>query len=31
VEDAFDHVVANEDVNRAVHALLTTMERELAS
>ncbi|MBJ7249665.1 MAG: hypothetical protein JHC83_10650, partial [Thermoleophilia bacterium] len=26
---AFDHVVVNEDVNRAVHALLTTMEREL--
>ena len=26
---AFDHVVVNEDVNRAVHELLTTMEREL--
>jgi guanylate kinase len=28
---AFDHVVVNEDVDRAVHALLTTMERELES
>ena len=27
----FDHVVVNEDVNRAVHALLTTMEQALAS